>query len=99
MDPVSRRHWMGIACGVVATATRPLWSQDSAAPSKATDWIQLFPVQHQPTVADCPAGPSRNLLADEAVLGAQSVVGERILVEEVPKGLIELVVPVVDDSQ
>ena len=42
MDPVSRRHWMGVACGVVATVARPIWSQEAATDTKATDWIQLF---------------------------------------------------------
>ena len=56
------------------------------------DWLA---VDHEAAVAARPAGAFRGLFPDEAVLGAQAVVGELALVEQVPEAVVELVVGVV----
>ena len=46
-------------------------------------------MNHGATVACCPAGAVRHLLADETVFHAQDVVGEGGFVEEVPEPFFE----------
>jgi hypothetical protein len=46
-------------------------------------------VQHQAVVASGPCGPAGHLLADEAILRGDQVVGERVLVEDVAELAVE----------
>src|SRR5262249_16870624 len=63
------------------------------------DALGRLAVEHDAAVAQRPVGPALALLADEAVLHPHGVVGELLLVEDVPELAVELLVLVVRHLQ